>query len=529
MTGCFEYPKTIQKPIFLFGNIKPIWHYADFSGQYRILLIHFPQQIFKNAQFSALCNHQKIHLVFAKHVIYVTQIILKKKGLCICISQKNEEEDKHMANKSLTAAKYLATMHLEYQNFLIIGKTLPVHHPQNKREPEPASKLSQEADEADETTNDDDNSSSMVAKEEEKTEKKRRGTYRTKAKAGKIDKMPDYLPVITHKDYLSALTINKDSTTHLLLLPDSSKLEYEDKTLYLDGKIVNYDELTKLSTEDGIEKFNFPLLAELFGVILYKFLADDSKKDCKDEEFTVYYPDLAGRFRKSKAKKKKTEEDVSDYTKQKDVSVTISDWKTESASVLSDNMALFERMAGIINAGTPDQFILPLLTDYGYDPVSNTFHFKSPYMTKLISEIHKTSIKKDKKGKPIIKNGKLQMSPAYSFLVNREIARERNKKAIEIVIIIIALIERAGGFKPHIRAKNIIERTWLLNHSLIGQNTSNKNLLLKRAFSKAWELLDTKTALKNVYTDIQFPKTENIPTSSKLDKVFEFPHKGKNT
>ena len=74
--------------------------------------------------------------------------------------------------------------------------------------------------------------------------------------------------------------------------------------------------------------------------------------------------------KETKAKKKKTEEDVSDDTKQKDVSVTISDWKTESASVLSDNMALFERMAGIINAGTPDQFILPLLTDYGYDPIS---------------------------------------------------------------------------------------------------------------------------------------------------------------
>lgn len=468
-----------------------------------------------------------------------------------------------MANKSLTAAKYLATMHLEYQNFLIIGKTLPVHHPQNKREPEqtfklpqdtdtsvevtkdddstpskttkkeekterkrkpePASKLSQEADEADETTNDDDNSSSMVAKEEEKTEVKRRGIYRTKAKAGNTDKVPSYIPVITHKDYMCALTLNKNSTTHLLLLPDSSKLEYEDKTLYLNGKIVNYDELSKLSTEDGIEKINFPLISELFGVILYKFLEDESKKECRDEEFTVYYPDLAGRFRKSKAKKKKNEEDAPN------VEITSSDWKSDSAAVLNNNMALFQKMAGIINAGTPDQFILPLLTDYGYDPISNTFHFKSPYMTKLISEIHKTSIKKDKKGKPIIKNGKPQMSPAYSFLVNREIARERNKKAVEIVLIIIALIERAGGFKPHIRAKNIIERTCLLNHSLIGQNTSNKNLFLKRAFSKAWELLDTKTALKNVYTDIQFPKTENIPTSSKLDKVFEFPHKGKNT
>lgn len=90
MTGCFKYPKTIQKPIFLFGNIKPIWHYADFSGLYRILLIHFPQQIFKNAQFSALCNHQKIHLVFAKHVIYVTQIILKKRVYAFALAKKTK-------------------------------------------------------------------------------------------------------------------------------------------------------------------------------------------------------------------------------------------------------------------------------------------------------------------------------------------------------------------------------------------------------------------------------------------------------
>lgn len=470
-----------------------------------------------------------------------------------------------MANKSLTAAKYLATMHLEYQNFLIIGKTLPVHHPQNKREPEqtfklpqdtdtsvevtkdddstpskatkkeekterkrkpePASKLSQEADEADETTNDDDNSSSMVAKEEETTEKKRRGTYRTKAKAGKIDKMPDYLPVITHKDYLSALTINKDSTTHLLLLPDSSKLEYEDKTLYLDGKIVNYDELTKLSTEDGIEKFNSPLLAELFGVILYKFLADDSKKDCKDEEFTVYYPDLASQFRKSKAKKKKADEDVSDDTKQKDVGVTNSDWKSESAAVLNDNMALFQRMAGMINTGTPDQFILPLLTDYGYDPVSNTFHFKSPYMTKLISEIHKSSIKKDKNGKIVMENGKPKTVATYSLLVDREIAKERNKKAVEIVLIMVALVERAGGFGAHIKASKIVNRTCLLKHSLIGQTTSNKNLMLKRAFSKALQLLISKTSLKKAYRKFQFPDPAYIPVSSMLDEMtFKFLH-----
>lgn len=380
-----------------------------------------------------------------------------------------------------------------------------------------------------EITKDYASNSSKTAKEGKTTEIKRRGAYRTKAKTGDTNKMPPYLPVITHKDYMYALTLNKNNTTHLLLLPADSKLEYEDNTLYLDGKMVNCGELTRLSTENGIEKINFPLLSELFGVILYKFLADASKKDCRDEEFIVYYPDLASQFRKSKAKKKKTSENTSDDNNQKDIKVTNSDWKSESAAVLDDNMALFERMAGIINAGTPNQFILPLLTDYGYNPDSNTFHFRSPYMTKLITEIQKSRIKKDKNGKTIMENGNPKMSAAYSFLVDREIAKERNKKAVEIVLIVVALIERAGNHEPHIRAKNIIERAYLLKHSLEGQNTSNQNLLLKRAFSKAWELLGSKTSLKDVYKDIQLPGPENIPTSSKIDDmVFYFPHSGKN-
>ncbi|MEZ3422935.1 MAG: hypothetical protein K1W39_04395 [Lachnospiraceae bacterium] len=391
---------------------------------------------------------------------------------------------------------------------------------ERKRKPVPASKLSQDADTATETTNVDNNTFSMVAKEEEITEKKRRGIYRTKAKAGKIDKMPDYLPVVTLKDYRSALTINNDSSAHLLLLPVNSKLEYEDKILYLNGQIASYDEVTKLSTDDGIEKINFPLLSELFGVILYKF-ENDSKNECKDEEFTVYYPDLAGRFRKSKSKKKKTDGNVSNDNGQEDEEVKNSDWKSESASILNDNMALFGRMAGVINPGTPNQLILPVLTDYGYDPASNTFHFRSPYMTKLISVIHRARIKKNK-------NGKLEKVASYSFLVDRAISQERNKKAVEIALIIVTLIEEAGDMGAHIKTENIINRTCLLKHSLNGQKTSNKNLLLKRAFSKAWELLDTRTALKKKYIKLQLPKPENVPTSSKLDKVFKFPHEGTN-
>lgn len=77
--------------------------------------------------------------------------------------------------------------------------------------------------------------------ETDKTEvKQARSPYRIKSKAGNTDKLPSYLPVITNQSYLNALTLNKNSTTHLHMLPSTSKLEYENNILYLDGKSINY-------------------------------------------------------------------------------------------------------------------------------------------------------------------------------------------------------------------------------------------------------------------------------------------------
>lgn len=393
-------------------------------------------------------------------------------------------------------------------------KTLTVHSPQAEETPVSSSKQPQDANLVTETKKDAVNNPPKTTNTD--TALKKRGLYRTKKKTKNTDKVPDYLPVITNKKYRHALTLNKDTSAHLLFLPDSSKLEYDDDILYLDGQLMNYEELSRRSTEDNIEKINFLLLNELYSVILYKFLEYGSKDECDNEKFTIYYPDLSGRFRKSK-KEKATG------------NTSKSDWKSEEAAVLNDNMALLGRLVGIINAGTANQSVLPVLTDYRYSPDSNTIHFSSPYMTKLVSDIYKTSIRKDKKGEPIIKNGKPQMYPAYSFLISSDIAKERNKKAVEIVQVVVTLIEQAGNHNPNIRANTIIDRTCLLRHSLMGKDTSTKNLLLKRAFSKAWELLKSKTALQKVYKDIQLPSPKDIPTTSNLDMVFRFPHIGKSS
>lgn len=86
---------------------------------------------------------------------------------------------------------------------------------------------------------------------------------------------------------------------------------------------------------------------------------------------------------------------------------------------------------------------------------------------------------------------------------------------------------------PNIRTKTIVERTALLNLNLQSEEitTSNKNILLARAFTKALELLREKTSLTTTYDNISLPDPrdpKSIPTCSTLNIVFRFPHNGKN-
>ena len=172
----------------------------------------------------------------------------------------------------------------------------------------------------------------------------------------------------------------------------------------------------------------------------------------------------------------------------------------------------------------------------GNDVEKNTISFASPYMVRVIRDIYNASIRKIKKEIPILKkNGTPQMLPSYSYMIKSSIAKEKNKKAVEIIFIVVALIEQCGNNEPHIKARTIIERNQLLKQALERCKTpGNINNTLTRAFTKAWKLLITHTTLKERYRNIQLPDTDAkdfkalwIPTSSSLDKVFSFKHDGK--
>ena len=165
----------------------------------------------------------------------------------------------------------------------------------------------------------------------------------------------------------------------------------------------------------------------------------------------------------------------------------------------------------------------------GHDDTENTISFSSPYINKLIMTILQASLQTDRKGNVKLKtSGEPFLLPSHSYLVKTSIAKERNKRAAEIVCVVVTLIEQAGDVgTPHIKAQTIVDRCPDLKNALDAADSSNKSHVLRRAFSKAWAILPKQTRLAEVYKNIKFPSA--IPTASTLDMVFEFPHDGKVT
>ena len=189
---------------------------------------------------------------------------------------------------------------------------------------------------------------------------------------------------------------------------------------------------------------------------------------------------------------------------------------------------------GVIKTVTPtgkiaESYYQVLNFEY-YDKSHNIIAFSSPYMNYVIKKLFDLSINRGNNKKVTRKKlRETNIAPTHSYLIDSSIVRERNKGAVENVIILVALIEQAGKNIPRIKASTLIERNVQLAERLA--TSRNPRALLKTTFTKTWEILRTKTRLKEVYQDIELPDPKDpafIPTMATLDKVvFTFPHKGK--
>ena len=349
--------------------------------------------------------------------------------------------------------------------------------------------------------------------------------YRTKSKIiEKLSSLPDRLAVITNPHYQYGVSFFQHNDAWLQLLSTAEGLEYDkEKGLRFKGIPMSNAELKNLFTKKGVEDINLPLLKFFYSIILKNFydklqINDDGThktvKPTLQESITLYLPDLAAQLGKSRKLSK------------------------ENIKEVIAHVSAFQNIVGILKVrrnGRIYENILPVLLFMGYYDDTNTIKFSSPYLNQLIIEIFGASIAKDKNGNTIFdKKGEIKLLPSHSYLIKPSIEKCRNKAAVESVAIIVQLIEQTGNpqkghetITAHITVENILQRNVQLyeRYKSIDDN-ANKNRLLKTHFTKVYDLLKKETLLFETYKDLIIPNF--IPTTSTLDNVLNFTHKGKN-
>lgn len=337
---------------------------------------------------------------------------------------------------------------------------------------------------------------------------------------GAITELPKKIALITLPPYQNAMTPIEDKTAHLqpLMRSFAEVLQKNYDTMQAQGEIENipfvqyYD-----NSPQAVSNLDLPTLRAFYSIFLAnaeKMAAnlDDLIKKATSPEFTkesvtIYIPDfldMAG----LDPKHNKGNEDA-----------------------VLNKIASYATIYGVLEerwGGRTYKNHYPVLQLVKHNEKNNTVEVMSPYFHALIGTIVQASVRKDRNDKPKLKrNGDLCTRASHTYMVKSSIDKERNKRAVDIVCVIAVLIERCGsGGTPHITAREIINRCPDLKNALENEKTSSgKSRILRRAFTKAWQLLKTQTELQDRYKNIQLPTA--IPSIRSLDNLIEFPHEGK--
>lgn len=199
----------------------------------------------------------------------------------------------------------------------------------------------------------------------------------------------------------------------------------------------------------------------------------------------------------------------------------------------------FENCVGVM-PGTG--IIAKLFSIIEINALDNTMTFAVPYIFRLIDELESKN-KIERK----TKDGEYEyIAPYHNMLVYSTIANERNKTAVELVYLIIAGLHQRGKVPdantyakkdmqhrdPHLVTYqtsfgSLVDDTSILSGRIQAyKSTADKNKALRRAFEKAYQLIETKTDAGEYFIDLQIPKI--IPTISTLDDKLIISHRGVN-
>jgi len=351
--------------------------------------------------------------------------------------------------------------------------------------------------------------------------KRKNRTRKQAAEQGAITEMPKKLALITMKPYQNAMTLNEDKTAHLQPLEQS----------FAEALQKNYN---IMQVQDDIESIPFvqyydnsPQAVSNLDLITLRavytiFLAEMEKQRAKD-------PDG---FKKEAASPGFTKKSVTFYIPDfmRMAGIAPNHNRRNEDAVLS-KIASYAPIYGVLAKSLGDTARLshyPVLQLVEHDAEKNTVEIMAPYISKIIGTIEQERTEKAKLNRPRMKQvGKPSLPPTHSYLIDSKIENERNRRAVELVCQIIVVIEQCGnGGTPHITVRELVNRCTEMKNALDAAKTSSdKSKILRRAFTKAWQLLETHTDIRKYYKNIQLPTF--IPAYGDMSKTIEFPHEGK--
>lgn len=347
-------------------------------------------------------------------------------------------------------------------------------------------------------------------------------TARTDDEVQRIAEIPAMLSLITDPYYINALKYNTDNggapeNAYLLQIRDDVEVKIDRGMAYIYEMLTNETSFVDYSTMQKIEELDVGLLASIYSVLLYNLKdeikevesLDDLRNNLDTYALDIYIPDFLAFMGLGR------------------------NINLDQEQAVMNKLNRFKSTVGVIEKhmrGKVYQDAYALLLFHNAKSTTNTMRISSPYMNTIIYSLLSREIKKNLQGQVIVdKKGKPKTLPVYSY-IDGSIISVKNKRAYEIVTVIVALIEQTGNAGiPHKKVSEIIEDCPNLKASLEEiQSDSNKTQMLRRCFSTAYEYLDKYTDLKERYKNIQFP-TETPTINNYKRMTLEFPHDGKTT
>lgn len=344
-----------------------------------------------------------------------------------------------------------------------------------------------------------------------------KGSYRTRAKAreaGAVDPVSeDHLLVPTLPGFENSFGLYHTRKSRMYVRPIKSPVFVEDGKIYvcLTGNQDGQDSKRKIAEADLIAIDDFKGVKNLDVTDLLCF-------------YTIFFEQCSI--------KKALVDSIIIPARDLSVALGLNPNMTQEdiEKTLLPRVKKYHQYAGYIpdpdHAGRAS--IMTLLAFQGYNSRDNTVKFSSEYMRYVISEMFEAAKIKDRKGQEkLTASGEPQRRAINSYLVHKDISKERNKQAINIVCEIVRLFEQAApasGNVPNIKAQTLIDRDPAFKIRL--EMSKNPRTLLRSTWVKAWTLLKEKTDVPEKYPDIILPDPADpawCPTPAMLEStVFRF-------